>query len=358
MKNTEYLSNGMGGIVLPEKEARRILETSPAYEEYLNLTEDYKREIFDIVKGAKGVKITYDPFFKHIFDPVLHGERLSRLLTVIIGQKVTVKQVLPSQSRRLAAEASLIIMDIVVELENGALANVEIQKVGYRFPGQRSACYSSDLIIRQYDRQKSRKKKKFSYRDLQKVYTIVLVENSSAEFHRIPNQYIHRSSQKFDTGLELELLQEYIFIALDIFREITHNIDKELDAWLYFLSSDEPEDIKRVIEAYPAFLELYREIAEFQRRPEELIAMCNETLALWIADNQLQSQDTFDEENTSSSGKELINGEEWNWRSDIHSSKDGTLLEHTITVTLPSGQTTSLTRYQSINNKSGQAQDD
>ena len=254
MKNTEYLSNGMGGIVLPEKEARRILETSPAYEEYLNLTEDYKREIFDIVRGAKGVKITYDPFFKHIFDPVLHGERLSRLLTVIIGQKVTVKQVLPSQSRRLAAEASLIIMDIVVELENGALANVEIQKVGYHFPGQRSACYSSDLVIRQYDRQKSRKKKKFSYRDLQKVYTIVLVENSSSEFHKIPDQYIHRSSQKFDTGLELNLLQEYIFIALDIFKEITHNIDKELDAWLYFLSSDEPE---------------------------ELIAMYNETLALF-----------------------------------------------------------------------------
>ena len=254
MKNTEYLSNGMGGIVLPEKEAQRILETSPAYEEYLNLTEDYKREIFDIVRGAKGVKITYDPFFKHIFDPVLHGERLSRLLTVIIGQKVTVKQVLPSQSRRLAAEASLIIMDIVVELENGALANVEIQKVGYHFPGQRSACYSSDLVIRQYDRQKSRKKKKFSYRDLQKVYTIVLVENSSSEFHKVPDQYIHRSSQKFDTGLELNLLQEYIFIALDIFKEITHNIDKELDAWLYFLSSDEPE---------------------------ELIAMYNETLALF-----------------------------------------------------------------------------
>ena len=281
MKNTEYLSNGMGGIVLSAKEAQDVLRTSPAYEEYLSLTEDFRREILDIVRGAKGLKITYDPFFKHVFDPVLHGERLSRLLTVIIGQQVTVKQVLPSQSKRLTAEASLIIMDIVVELESGALANVEIQKVGYRFPGQRSACYSSDLIIRQYDRQKSRKKKKFSYRDLQKVYTIVLVENSSAEFHRIPNQYIHRSSQKFDTGLELELLQEYIFIALDIFREITHNIDKELDAWLYFLSTDEPEDIKRVIETYPAFLELYKEIAAFQREPEELIAMYNETLAMY-----------------------------------------------------------------------------
>ena len=134
MKNTEYLSNGMGGIVLSAKEAQDVLRTSPAYEEYLSLTEDFRREILDIVRGAKGLKITYDPFFKHVFDPVLHGERLSRLLTVIIGQQVTVKQVLPSQSKRLTAEASLIIMDIVVELESGALANVEIQKVGYRFP--------------------------------------------------------------------------------------------------------------------------------------------------------------------------------------------------------------------------------
>ena len=99
-------------------------------------------------------------------------------------------------------------------------------------------------------------------------------------------------------------------------------------------------------------------MSSMQGQRNAIERMRNETLALWIADNQLQSQDSFGEENTSSSGKELINGEEWNWRSDIHSSKDGTLLERTITVTLPSGQTTSLTRYQSINNKSGQAQDD
>ncbi|EOT0930044.1 type II secretion system minor pseudopilin GspI [Escherichia coli] len=99
-------------------------------------------------------------------------------------------------------------------------------------------------------------------------------------------------------------------------------------------------------------------MSSMQGQRNAIERMRNETLALWIADNQLQSQDSFGEENTSSSGKELINGEEWNWRSDIHSSKDGTLLERTITVTLPSGQTTSLTRYQSIDNKSGQAQDD
>ena len=99
-------------------------------------------------------------------------------------------------------------------------------------------------------------------------------------------------------------------------------------------------------------------MSSMQGQRNAIERMRNETLALWIADNQLQSQDTFNDENTSSSGKEIINGEEWNWRSDVHSSKDGTLLERTITVMLPNGQKTALTRYQSIHDRSGQAQDD
>ena len=99
-------------------------------------------------------------------------------------------------------------------------------------------------------------------------------------------------------------------------------------------------------------------MSSMQGQRNAIERMRNETLALWIADNQLKSQDTFNDENTSSSGKEMINGEEWNWRSDVHSSKDGTLLERTITVTLPNGQKTALTRYQSIHDRSGQAQDD
>ena len=152
---TNHPSNGMEGILLSQKETMEILRASKAYEQYLNLTEELQQEVQDFIRGKRGLKITYDPFFKHIFDPVTHGGRLSTLLTCIIGQKVKVKHVLPSQSKRLSAESSLIIMDIIVELESEALANVEIQKIGYFFPGQRSACYSSDLVIRQYDRLKA-----------------------------------------------------------------------------------------------------------------------------------------------------------------------------------------------------------
>ena len=45
-----------------------------------------------------------------------------------------IRQVIPNDGTRIAEEQSLVIMDIVVELMDGSLANVEIQRSGYLFP--------------------------------------------------------------------------------------------------------------------------------------------------------------------------------------------------------------------------------
>ena len=128
---------------------------------------------------------------------------------------------------------------------------MEVQKIGYMFPGQRSACYSSDMLLRQYKRVRSKRRKKFSYRDVKPVYTIVLFETSTKEFHEFPDVYVHRFGQKSDTGLKAELLQKYIFIPIDIFKKTQQNKDVtgKLDAWLLFLSTDEPEEIIKLIKA-------------------------------------------------------------------------------------------------------------
>lgn len=91
---------------------------------------------------------------------------------------------------------------------------------------------------------------------------------------------IHHFHQTSDTGLELNLLQKYIFIALDVFREISYTIDEELNAWLLFLSSDKPGDIVRLIKRYPFFEEIYKEMAEFQMKPGELIGMYSKALEI------------------------------------------------------------------------------
>ena len=260
----------------------RLKEDPEAYGQFLDLPPRLREELLDFYTGQRGVKITYDPFFKFVFNPELHPERLERMLSEIMKEKVKIRQVLSPESIRFHEGMSLVVMDILVELASGALCDVEIQKAPYAFPGQRAACYSSELVVRQYSRARHKAAAQnlpFSYRQLSKVYTIVILEKSSGEFSRYSDHYVHRASQVFDTGLSLNLLQEYIFISLDIFHNIVHEIKEEMDAWLMFLSSDDPVDIARIITAFPEFSEYYRELAGFQEKPEELISMFSRVLA-------------------------------------------------------------------------------
>lgn len=255
------------------------------YKEYCQWPEQFRNEFLEFMMGVRGVKMTYDPFFKHIFNPEVYPERLSDLLSLIVGKPLKVKRELPKEHSRITEKGSLMIMDILVEFENGELGNVEIQKIGYLFPGQRATCYSSDMVMRQYERVKSEKGDKFAYSDLKNVYTIIFMEESSNEFKECPNDYIHRGSVTFDTDLQMKMLQEYYYLPIDIFRSIMDNIsDKgalsELEAWIYFIGSDRPEDMEKVIRTYPKFAKMYEEINKFRKDPKEAVGMFSEALRI------------------------------------------------------------------------------
>ena len=298
-KNTSKLKQYFPMIREREDIKQEIYENPKLLEKYREWDEEQQEEFLDYCTGVKGVKILYDAFFKEIMNPENTPERLNELLSLLLGQSVTIKRVLPGDSTRLADEQSLLIMDILVELADTSLANVEVQKIGYRFPGQRSACYSSDLLLRQYKRVKGEKKKAFSYKDIKSVYTIVFFETSIKEFHEYPQNYIHKFKQQSDTGLELELLQKYVFIPLDIFRGIYHNnLRNKTEAWLTFLSTDEPEIIIELIRQYPEFKEMYEEIYVMCQNVEKVMEMFSKEL-IQLDRNTVQymideMQDTID----------------------------------------------------------------
>ena len=252
-------------------------------------SKEARKEFLDMCTGEKGVKILYDSFFRSVMDPELYPERLQSMLSCILGMQIATFHVLESSSFALGDVKSLVIMDIVVELMDGSIINLEVQKIGYDFPGERAACYASDLTLRQYARAKRDAAEKaskmsghtFSYRSIHPVYTIVLIEKSPRLFSEFPNQYIHRFSQKSDTGLSMELLHHYIFIPLDIFkkRHQNENISTELDAWLTFLSTEEPGEIMQLCDAYPFFKDIYKHIYEICRNTEDIMGIFSEALA-------------------------------------------------------------------------------
>lgn len=116
--------------------------------------------------GACGVKIMYDSFFKEVMNAESNPEPLEGFLTTILGRKVHILHVLPNDTTRITDEASLLVTDIIVQLEDGSVANIEVQRIGYMFPAQRCSCYSADMLLRQYKRIRSEKKRDFTYRDV------------------------------------------------------------------------------------------------------------------------------------------------------------------------------------------------
>lgn len=230
-------------MVRTRKEVLRELEKAELYNIFDEWEEEQQEEFLNFLTGVKGIKVLYDSFFKEIMNPETTPERIEEFLSLL-------------------------------------LENVEIQKIGYAFPGQRSACYSADLLLRQYKRVRSEKKKKFTYRDIKSVYTIVLFENSTKEFHNNPQTYLHRFKQCSDSGIELNLLQQYIFVPLDIFcKQVQYNgIQNKLDAWLAFLSMDDIDTILSIIQKYPEFKNLYEQIYDICSNIERVVEMFSKEL--------------------------------------------------------------------------------
>ena len=72
------------------------------------------------------------------------------------------------------------------------------------------------------------------------------------------------------------------FVSLDIFTKNrqNRNIRSKRDAWLTLFSSDDPETVTELIEAYPEFKEIYEEGYEICRNMEKVMGLFSKELYL------------------------------------------------------------------------------
>ena len=279
VKNTSYTLADILGEPITEQEALALIKQatdSDTFRSFNIMEEACRRKLLQFLMGKSGLSITYDSVFKHVMMPGGTTDRLEQFLSVILGEPVQIKQILPQEGSQIAESGSFIIADIIVSTRDGSIMNVEIQKIGYHFPGERASCYTADMIMRQYNYLKSRNRN-FTYRDMKPVYLIVFMENSPALFHTT-NQYIHKKYSHFNTDIKLNLLENIIFISLDTFESVVHNITTKQEAWLKFLTEDNPEKIVQFVNQYPEFLPYYQDIITFRKKPEELIHMFSDAL--------------------------------------------------------------------------------
>ena len=66
----------------------------------------------------------YDFCVKAILNPEIHPERMEELISLLLGKKVKLLKVLPNDNTRISDETSLLVMDFLVQLKDGSVANV------------------------------------------------------------------------------------------------------------------------------------------------------------------------------------------------------------------------------------------
>jgi hypothetical protein len=289
--------------------------------QYLKSNEEWIGRYEDFLKGRKSLPLLYDPFFKKIFNPVERMDRLSELVSCLLGQKVTVLEVFPNEDSQFLGV--MIIMDMVVMMSDGSIANIEIQKISYDFQAERISCYSADLVLRQYkmitgnreiggagsDGGSMKGSSKPSYKDMRPVHTIILFDNSSSSLISEVDKalYFHVGKTKFNTGIKIKLLQDYVLVSLDTFKkyrysdirkgrievtkydydrtqysekQVTEKMKLDRLKYLSLFVAETPEEIERLIEIFPDLESVRQDINEYLERPREVLNMFSEALRI------------------------------------------------------------------------------
>ena len=150
--------------------------------------------------------------------------------------------------------------------------------------------------------------KKFSYKDLHRVHTIIFYENSSEcmKSSRDERLYFHVGKTKFNTGIDIELLQDFHLISLDTFKEyrypniiqgdttvtgydcdetvyknkISEEMKKNRLMFLSLFVTDTTDNMSKLLSIYPELEDIVEDMNTYLAKPEEVLNMFSESLRI------------------------------------------------------------------------------
>jgi predicted transposase/invertase (TIGR01784 family) len=238
--------------------------------------------------------VRFDWAMKHLLRDKANYSVLEGFLSVLLGEKVTIKQILSSQSNKETEDDKYNDVDILVENTYGELIIIEVQNTK-EYDYFHRILYGTSKVIAEYIKEGK------AYADVKKVISITIAyfdlgQGEDYVYHGT-NTFlgIHKGDvltlsdkQKDLYGKQhvFQIYPEYWIIKAGIFDE--KKVNDELDQWIYFFKTGEVKDeftaqglgdakVKlnklklkpKARKEYEAFLERLRKIASLQETEME-----------------------------------------------------------------------------------------
>ena len=198
------------------------------------LPEERKQLLSSVFKGEKLANICCDVVAKHVFSPDLHPERMDFILQHIMKQPdIAVSGSAANETYLQNIYSKKTITDIPAWLKDHRMADLELQVSPQEFIFTRADIYASNMLLLQYSAETGQPKGELDYRNINGVIIIVLMRRSPQRFQEYDSpRYIHRFfNAHSDSGLELPMLKQMVFVQLDKALEmyISHSYNDDED---------------------------------------------------------------------------------------------------------------------------------
>jgi predicted transposase/invertase (TIGR01784 family) len=238
--------------------------------------------------------VRFDWAMKHLLQDKANYSVLEGFISVLLNERVTIKQILSSQSNKETEDDKYNDVDILVENSKGELIIIEVQNTK-EYDYFHRILFGTSKVIAEYIKEGK------AYADVKKVISITIAYFDLGQ----GEDYVYHGTNTFlgihkgdvltlsDKQKDLygkqhvyQIYPEYWIIKAGIFDE--EQVHDELDEWIYFFKTGEVKDeftAQGLAEAkekldklkltpeerkeYEAFLERLRKIASFQETEME-----------------------------------------------------------------------------------------
>ena len=185
----------------------------------------------------KKLNLKNDIIFKAFFGKKGNEEFLIDFLEALLKIKITKIEIQEDVNlEQLSVEEKGGRLDIQAILNDGVIANIEMQVRNNHNMEVRTTFYASKIMSRETSRGE----------DYQSIKKIILINILGYNMFKKYDEYIHKTAIVLDEHREEIVIDniEWWFIELPKFRKMHKNIDNKIDQWLLFIDDEEKELVK------------------------------------------------------------------------------------------------------------------
>ena len=209
---------------------QKMQETMEQQVRASGLPAENQEELIAIFRGEKLPLLSRDTIAKKIFSPEEHPERFDFVMQRVMQDPgIKSYHAAPTEGMYQNMYSKKVVGDIRAWLQDGRMADLEMQKVAQDFIFDRTDAYANNMLTLLYSTNVDQKKKEVNYKNMKGVVIVVLMAESPKVFKEFSSdRYIHRiKSITTDTGMEFPTLKQMAFVqldkALELFLNETYN---------------------------------------------------------------------------------------------------------------------------------------